>query len=59
MPPPTMTSTQSEIRALLDRRSDAVWKTDIDRLMSFYSPDTVYFDIVPGLQYTGICGAPA
>jgi ketosteroid isomerase-like protein len=53
MPTPTMTTTQSEIRALLDRRSDAVWKKDIDRLMSFYSPDTVYFDVVPGLQYTG------
>jgi ketosteroid isomerase-like protein len=53
MPTPTMRSTQSEVRALLDRRSDAVWTKDIDRLMSFYSPDVVYFDIVPGLQYTG------
>jgi ketosteroid isomerase-like protein len=53
MASPTMTSTHSEIRALLERRSDAVWNKDIDRLMSFYSPDTVYFDIVPGLQYTG------
>ena len=48
-----MASTQSEIRALLDGRSEAVWTKDIDRLMSFYSPDIVYFDIVPGLQYTG------
>lgn len=46
-------STQSEVRALLDSRSEAVWIKDIDRLMSFYSPDIVYFDIVPGLQYTG------
>jgi ketosteroid isomerase-like protein len=53
MPTPTTTSTQSEVRALLDRRSDAVWTKDIDRLMSFYAPDIVYFDIVPGLQYTG------
>jgi ketosteroid isomerase-like protein len=48
-----MVSTQSEVRALLDSRSEAVWTKDIDRLMSFYSPDIVYFDIVPGLQYTG------
>jgi ketosteroid isomerase-like protein len=48
-----MASTQSEIRALLDGRSEAVRAKDIDRLMSFYSPEIVYFDIVPGLQYTG------
>ena len=48
-----MASTQSEIRALLDSRSEAVWTKDVDRLMSFYSPDIVYFDIVPGLRYTG------
>jgi ketosteroid isomerase-like protein len=48
-----MASTQSEIRALLDSRSEAVRTKDIDRLMSFYSPDIVYFDVVPGLQYTG------
>jgi ketosteroid isomerase-like protein len=48
-----MASTQSEVRALLDRRSEAVWVRDIDRLMSVYSPDIVYFDLVPGLQYTG------
>ena len=46
-------STQDEVRALLDSRSEAVWIKDIDRLMSFYSPDIVYFDVVPGLQYTG------
>jgi ketosteroid isomerase-like protein len=49
-------TTQSEIRALLDSRSDALWTKDLDRLMSFYSPDIVYFDIVPGLQYTGSAG---
>jgi ketosteroid isomerase-like protein len=48
-----MAPTQSEIRALLDSRSEAVWIKDIDRLMSFYSPDIVYFDVVPGLRYTG------
>ena len=48
-----MGSTQSEVGALLDSRSEAVWTKDIDRLMSFYSPDVVYFDLVPGLRYTG------
>jgi ketosteroid isomerase-like protein len=48
-----MASTQSEIRALLDSRSEAIWIKDLDQLMSFYSPDIVYFDVVPGLQYTG------
>jgi ketosteroid isomerase-like protein len=48
-----MALTPSEVGALLDSRSEAVWIKDIDRLMSFYSPDIVYFDVVPGLQYTG------
>ena len=48
-----MISTQSDVRELLDGRSEAVWTKDIDRLMSFYSPDVVYFDLVPGLRYTG------
>lgn len=48
-----MVSTQSEVRALLDSRSEAIWLKDIDRLMSFYSPGIVYFDVVPPLQYVG------
>jgi ketosteroid isomerase-like protein len=52
---PTSSMTQSavEIKALLDSRSDGVRIKDIDRLMSLYSPDVVYFDVVPGLQFTG------
>jgi ketosteroid isomerase-like protein len=46
-------STQSEIRALLADQSEAMRVKDIDRLMSFYSPDVVYFDTVPPLQYAG------
>jgi ketosteroid isomerase-like protein len=48
-----MTSIQSEVRALLDSRSEAIWTKDIDQLMSFYSPDVVYFDVAPPLQYVG------
>ncbi|GLQ57135.1 YybH family protein [Devosia nitrariae] len=42
-----------EVKALLDGRSEAIRMKDIDRLMSFYSPDVVYFDTVPPLQYVG------
>ena len=50
---PSATSTQAEIRAFLDSRSEAIRTKDLDRLLSFYSPDIVYFDIVPPLQYIG------
>lgn len=48
-----MDSTQSEVRVLLDSWSGAIRKKDIDGLMSLYSPDIVYFDVVPPLRYTG------
>jgi ketosteroid isomerase-like protein len=48
-----MLSIQSGVRALLRSRSEAIWAKDIDRLMSFYSPDIVYYDLVPPLQYVG------
>lgn len=44
---------ESEIRTLVDSRSEAIRMKDIDRLMSHYSPDVVYFDAVPPLQYVG------
>jgi ketosteroid isomerase-like protein len=48
-----MDSTPSEVGALLDSRSEAIRTKDIDRLMSVYSPDVVYFDLVPPLRYAG------
>lgn len=48
-----MASPESEVRALLDDQSEAMRTRDIDRLMSLYSPDVVYFDVVPPLQYAG------
>lgn len=48
-----MVSIQSEVRALLDSRSEAIRAKAIDRLMSVYAPDIVYFDIVPPLRYSG------
>ena len=48
-----MASTQSEVSALLESWSEAIRIKDLDRLMSLYSPDIVYFDLVPGLQNPG------
>jgi ketosteroid isomerase-like protein len=48
-----MTLTQSEVKALFESRSDAMRMKDIDRTMSLYSPDIVYFDLVPPLRYEG------
>ena len=44
---------ESEIRPLVDTRSEAIRVKDLDRLMSYYSADVVYFDVVPPLQYAG------
>ena len=48
-----MASTQTELQALLDSRVEACRAKDIDRLMSLYSPNIVYFDCVPPLHFTG------
>ena len=48
-----MASMESEVKALLDRWCEATRDKDIERLMSLYAPDSVYFDIVPPLRFTG------
>jgi ketosteroid isomerase-like protein len=48
-----MDSSESGVRDLLDTRVDACQKKDIDQLMSIYSSDIVYFDVVPPLQFRG------
>lgn len=48
-----MTTSEPEIRELLKRRSDAAQSKDIDRLLSCYSPDIVYYDVVPPLRFAG------
>jgi ketosteroid isomerase-like protein len=42
-----MASTQSEVKALFDSQYAAIRTKDLDRLMSHYSRDVVYFDVVP------------
>jgi ketosteroid isomerase-like protein len=48
-----MASTGSDVKALLDGQVEAMRTKDLDRLMSYYSPDVVYFDVVPPMQYVG------
>jgi uncharacterized protein (TIGR02246 family) len=48
-----MDASHTAVRALLEERSAAALAKDLDRLVSLYAPDVVYFDVVPGLQYTG------
>ena len=46
-------SAQSQIKALLKYWTEASRLKDIDLLMSLYSPDITYFDVVPPLQHLG------
>jgi uncharacterized protein (TIGR02246 family) len=48
-----MASTESDVRALLESRSEAMRARDIEPLMALYAPDVVYFDLVPPLRYAG------
>ena len=48
-----MSTPHTDLTTLFERRSEAMRTKDIDRLMSLYSPDVVYFDLVPPLQYAG------
>jgi ketosteroid isomerase-like protein len=48
-----MGSTESEVRALFGSQLDAIRAKNLDRLMAVYSPDVVYFDVVPPLHYAG------
>jgi ketosteroid isomerase-like protein len=52
-PENAMASTESEVRTLLESWSEAAGMKDIDRLMALYSPDIVYFDVVPPLRFSG------
>jgi ketosteroid isomerase-like protein len=48
-----LASAESEIEALLDARVRACRAKDIDLLMSLYSPNILYFDVVPPLRFIG------
>lgn len=46
-------SAVSDVTALLETRVAACQAKDIDRLMSLYAPNSIYFDVVPPLQFAG------
>lgn len=46
-------ASRADVIAVLDSRVEACRARDIDRLMSLYSPDIVYFDIIPPHQFIG------
>lgn len=48
-----MSSIDSDVVELLANRVEAQAGKDIDRLMSLYSDDVVYYDVVPPLQFVG------
>jgi len=48
-----MASTHPEVSALFDGQLAAIRAKDLDRLMSLYAPDIVYYDVVPPLRYVG------
>ena len=48
-----MSGVEAMIRELLESRSAAMGAKDIEWLMSLYSDDIVYFDLVPPLRYMG------
>jgi ketosteroid isomerase-like protein len=51
-----MDHAEAELRALIDARGDAVRRKDIAALMASVAPDTLSFDVVDPLQYTGAAG---
>lgn len=49
----TNNASSADVRALLDTRAEACKAKDIDRVMALYSPDIVYYDAVPPIQFDG------
>ncbi len=47
-------SEEAQIKQMLDSFAEAIEAKDIDRIMSFYSPDIVAFDMMAPLKHTGI-----
>jgi ketosteroid isomerase-like protein len=48
-----MATSDRELRALFQERSEAMGARNIERVMALYAADVVYFDLVPPLRYTG------
>lgn len=50
---PALHTDEYQVRHLLKDFNEAVIARDVDKIMSFYAPDIVAYDIVPPLQYVG------
>ena len=44
---------EADIRQRINQLTEAIRAMDLERVMSFYAPDIVSFDIVPPLQHLG------
>lgn len=49
-----MASTSSAVQPVLDAWSQSIRQKDIEALMALYSPNIVYFDVVPPLHLEGL-----
>jgi uncharacterized protein (TIGR02246 family) len=47
------TNNEAQIRQLIDAWRSALCARDLDRLMSHYAPDVLFFDAVPPYQHRG------
>lgn len=48
-----MSTIPADVKAVFDGQVEAMRTKDLDRLMSLYSSDVVYFDVVPPLRFAG------
>ena len=48
------TTSEADIRSLIDSYASALRAVDIDRIMSHYAPDVVAFDAIGQLQFKGV-----
>lgn len=50
---PALHTDEYQVRHLLKDFNEAVVKRDVNKIMSFYAPNIVAYDIVPPLQFVG------
>ncbi|MBC7714528.1 MAG: SgcJ/EcaC family oxidoreductase [Rhizobacter sp.] len=51
--PVTAANPEAEIRTLIDNVMNAMRAADVEKLMSFYAPDVVAFDVMTPAQFVG------
>jgi uncharacterized protein (TIGR02246 family) len=53
---PSIAANEAQIRHIVESWSAAVRARDVDRVMSHYAGDVVFFDLAPPLQLVGTAG---